>query len=184
VGGLNPDSPDATLFSPLDLWEAVLLVGDKTPPFRWILTIKSEFDFMDEYYLLTRWVRRSVSNPAGALGGIIGSMNARTISCNVPPTWNVQNVLFELDLLSVKEIGNEEVGNLWRALLQEFGMVLGLHHYLPWIQSPGLSLMGGVASSFSLSKKYNLPKAVIARTRYLPTVLLQPNCSTVLCVYS
>jgi hypothetical protein len=82
---------------------------------------------MDEYYLLTRWVRRSVSNPAGALGGIIGSMNARTITCNVPPTWNVQNVLFELDLLSVKEIGNQEVGNLWRALLQEFRMILPKH---------------------------------------------------------
>ncbi len=119
VGLLDPSKPEGALFSPLDVWEIVrsLLDGDETPSSRWIISMKSEFEFTtfaEKYkssgetgrFMLYRnlhggWV--DTANPSYNLE----RENYLLLGENL----HVRKVLFELGLLSVKEISDKKTSN-------------------------------------------------------------------------
>jgi hypothetical protein len=115
VGHLNPEFFDGALFSPLDVWAIVQLLVEKhkVQSSVWTETMKSEFEF-------TRFAARYISSgDAGFFelyrnlqGGWINTANPgynmdRNKYLLLENDLNVQKVLFELGLLSVKDISHE-----------------------------------------------------------------------------
>ncbi len=118
VGPLDPESFDGALFSPLDVWEIVrsLVENSNTPSSRWISTMKSEFEF-------TSFAERYTSSPErffelcrNLQGGWVDTKDPgynmnREDYLLLKENEHVRKVLFEVGLLSVKEISNQKALN-------------------------------------------------------------------------
>ncbi len=119
VGYLDPESFDGALFSPLDVWEIVRSSVEKRKmqSSAWAATVQSEFEF-------TSFAARYISSgDAGFFelcrnlqGGWVDTENPgynmeRENYLLIKNNMHVKKVLFELGLLSVKEISNENARN-------------------------------------------------------------------------